>query len=112
STIAQQLVKNLFFTTHRNPLRKVFELTLAPAAVLILGRERLLELYLNEVEWGPGVYGAEAAAQYHYRTSAAQLGAGQAARPAAVLPGPRSHTPSQMDAYSAIILTRMGPARR
>jgi len=112
STIAQQLVKNLFFTTHRNPFRKVAELTLAPAAVVILGRERLLELYLNVVEWGPGVFGAEAAAQYHYRMSAAHLDADQAARLAAILPAPRTHKPSQMDDYSAIILARMPLAHR
>ncbi|MEI9813248.1 MAG: biosynthetic peptidoglycan transglycosylase [Acidobacteriota bacterium] len=66
STITQQLVKNLFFTTHRNPARKVFEYTLAPMANVILGKRRVLELYLNIVEWGPGVWGAEAAAMYHY----------------------------------------------
>jgi monofunctional biosynthetic peptidoglycan transglycosylase len=59
STITQQLVKNLFFTTHRNPLRKAFEYTLAPLADRILGKRRVLELYLNIVEWGPGVYGAK-----------------------------------------------------
>ena len=66
STITQQLVKNLFFTTHRNPVRKLAEYTLAPLADLILGKQRTLELYLNVVEWGPGVFGAEAAAQYHF----------------------------------------------
>jgi monofunctional glycosyltransferase len=111
STIAQQLVKNLFFTTHRNPVRKVFEVTLAPAAVLILGRDRLLELYLNVVEWGPGVFGAEAAAQYHYGMSAAHLDSEHAARLAAILPAPRLHKPSQMDDYSAIILARMAARR-
>src|SRR5512143_2493160 len=67
STIPQQLVKNLFFTTHRNPLRKALEDTVAPMAVMILGRNRVLELYLNVIEWGPGgVFGAEAAAEVHY----------------------------------------------
>jgi monofunctional glycosyltransferase len=112
STIPQQLVKNLFFTTHRNPIRKVFEFTLAPAAVLILGRDRLLELYLNVVEWGPGVFGAEAAAEYHYRMSAARLDSERAARLAAILPSPRTHKPSQMDGYSAIILARMAMIAR
>lgn len=107
STIPQQLVKNLFFTTHRNPVRKVFEYTLAPMAVVILGRPRLLELYLNVVEWGPDVFGAEAAAQYHYRTSAARLGREQAARLAACLPSPRRRRPDRMDRYSAQILDRM-----
>ena len=73
STIPQQLVKNLFFTTHRNPARKAFEYTLAPLADRILGKHRELELYLNIVEWGPGIWGAEAAAQYHYHKSAAKL---------------------------------------
>src|SRR5262249_48049753 len=64
STISQQLVKNLFFTTHRNPVRKAFEYTLVPPAEFILGKRRILELYLNVIEWGPGVWGAEAAAEY------------------------------------------------
>ena len=107
STITQQLVKNLFFTTHRNPVRKVFEYTLAPLAVLILGRDRVLELYLNVIEWGPGVYGAEAAAEYHYHTSAAALSREQAARLAAVLPSPRRRRPERMNQYSSIIQDRM-----
>jgi monofunctional biosynthetic peptidoglycan transglycosylase len=108
STITQQLVKNLFFTTHRNPVRKVFEYTITPLAELILGKQRILELYLNVVEWGPGgVYGAQAAAQYHYRTTADRLDREQAARLAACLPSPRHWKPAQMDDYSAVILTRM-----
>ena len=107
STITQQLVKNLFFTTHRNPVRKVFEYTLAPLAVLILGRDRVLELYLNVIEWGPGVYGAEAAARYHYHTSAAALNREQAARLAAILPSPRRRKPERMNQYSSIIQDRM-----
>jgi len=107
STIPQQLVKNLFFTTHRNPVRKAFEYTLAPMAVMILGRHRLLELYLNVIEWGPGVYGAEAAAEYHYHTSAATLNREQAARLAAIVPAPRRRKPERMNQYSAIIQERM-----
>ena len=108
STITQQLVKNLFFTTHRNPVRKAFEYTLAPLADWILGKQRTLELYLNVVEWGPGgVYGAESAAEYHYRTRAAQLDREQAARLAACLPSPRRWKPSQMNQYSGAILERM-----
>ncbi|MCU1335852.1 MAG: Monofunctional biosynthetic peptidoglycan transglycosylase [Bryobacterales bacterium] len=107
STIPQQLVKNLFFTTHRNPVRKAFEYTLAPMAVMILGRNRVLELYLNVIEWGPGVYGAEAAAVYHYRTSAAALSREQATRLAAILPSPRRRRPERMNQYSAIIQDRM-----
>jgi monofunctional biosynthetic peptidoglycan transglycosylase len=107
STITQQLVKNLFFTTHRNPVRKAFEYTLAPMADTILGKQRTLELYLNVVEWGPGVFGAEAAAQYHFRTSAARLSRDQAARLAAILPAPRRRKPARMNQYSAAIQTRM-----
>ena len=107
STIPQQLVKNLFFTTHRNPVRKAFEYTLAPMAVMILGRNRILELYLNVIEWGPGVYGAEAAAEYHYHTSATSLSREQSIRLAAIVPSPRRRKPERMNQYSAIIQDRM-----
>ena len=107
STITQQLVKNLFFTTHRNPVRKALEYTLAPMANVILGKRRVLELYLNVVEWGPGVWGAEAAAQYHYKTRAAALDRDQSARLAACLPSPLRRRPERMDDYSAIIHGRM-----
>lgn len=107
STITQQLVKNLFFTTHRNPARKVAEFGLAPAAELLLGKERILELYLNSVEWGPGVFGAEAAARYHYGVGAGALSREQAARMAACLPAPRRRRPGAMHQYGGIILERM-----
>jgi monofunctional glycosyltransferase len=107
STITQQLVKNLFFTTHRNPVRKVFEYTLTPLADRILGKQRILELYLNVIEWGPGVWGAEAASEYHYRIKASQLDRDQSARLAACLPSPRRWKPAQMSDYSARILDRM-----
>lgn len=111
STIPQQLVKNFFFTTHRNPLRKLLEYTLAPMADRILGKRRELELYLNVVEWGPGgVYGIEEGAKYHYHVSAARLNREQAARMAAILPAPRRWHPARMDDYSAIILARMEKA--
>lgn len=107
STITQQLVKNLFFTTHRNPIRKGFEYTLAPMADVILGKRRALELYLNIVEWGPGVWGAEAAAQFNYHTGAATLDRDQAARLAACLPSPRRYRPAMMNDFSASIEERM-----
>lgn len=107
STITQQLVKNLFFTTHRNPFRKLFEYSLAPMADAVLGKERTLELYLNVVEWGPGVYGAEEAARYHYGTSAAGLDRDRSARLAACLPLPLRRKPGRMNQYSAAILMRM-----
>ena len=107
STITQQLVKNLFFTTHRNPFRKVFEYTLAPMANVILGKPRVLELYLNIVEWGPGVWGAQAAAEYHYKTTATRLTREQSSRLAACLPNPRRRRPVAMNRYSSIIEGRM-----
>jgi monofunctional biosynthetic peptidoglycan transglycosylase len=107
STLTQQLVKNLFFGTGRSFLRKGAELTLVPVAELVLGKRRILELYLNIVEWGPGVYGAEAACRYHYRTSARNVGRQQAAQLAAILPAPRKRRPERMRIYSEIILIRM-----
>ncbi|MBK5291459.1 MAG: monofunctional biosynthetic peptidoglycan transglycosylase [Acidobacteriia bacterium] len=107
STITQQLVKNLFFTTHRSALRKIPEYALTPLAELLLGKQRILELYLNVIEWGPGVYGVEAASRHHYKTSASGLSREQAARLAAVIPDPRRRRPARMDDYSAEIQDRM-----
>lgn len=107
STITQQLVKNLFFGTERSFLRKGAEFTLVPVAELVLGKQRILELYLNEVEWGPAVYGADAASHYYYRIPASRIGEDQAARLAAILPSPLKRHPDRMDHYSAIILERM-----
>jgi monofunctional glycosyltransferase len=107
STLTQQLVKNLFLTTHSNALRKALEIPLVPPAEWILGKRRILELYLNVVEWGPGVYGAEAVACYHYGHAAAKLTREQAARLAAILPAPRRRKPARMHQYSATIEERM-----
>jgi monofunctional biosynthetic peptidoglycan transglycosylase len=107
STITQQLVKNLFLVTSRSWIRKAFEFALAPAAELLLNKRRILELYLNVIEWGPGVYGADAGAEYHYHTSAAHLSREQAARLAAVIPNPRHRKAARMTRYSNVILTRM-----
>lgn len=107
STITQQLVKNLFLSTHGGVLRKIVELSLAPLAEAILPKQRILELYLNAVEWGPGVYGAEAAAAFHFGVPAASLSREQAARLAACLPAPLSRRPQDMDRYAAAILARM-----
>lgn len=107
STISQQLVKNLFLTTSRSPVRKLLELTLVFPAEAILSKDRILEIYLNNIEWGPGVWGAEAAAQHHYGKSARQLSRAEAARLAACIPAPRSRKPGRMNDYSAIILERM-----
>jgi monofunctional biosynthetic peptidoglycan transglycosylase len=107
STITQQLVKNLFFGTGKSFLRKGVEATLVPIAEFALGKRRILELYLNVVEWGPGVYGAEAAARYHYSTGAGSVDRERAARLAAVLPAPLTRKPARMTKYSAVISTRM-----
>jgi monofunctional glycosyltransferase len=107
STITQQLVKNLFFTTSRSYLRKAIEFTLAPAAERVLSKPRILELYLNVIEWGPGVYGAEAASRTWYGVPAAKLNRDQAARLAAVIPSPLRRKPARMNAYAAEIQRRM-----
>jgi monofunctional glycosyltransferase len=107
STLTQQLVKNLFFGTGRSFLRKGAEFTLVPVAELVLGKRRILELYLNVVEWGPGVYGAESACRYYDETAARKIGRQQAAQLAAILPAPLKRRPERMNHYSAIILERM-----
>jgi monofunctional biosynthetic peptidoglycan transglycosylase len=107
STITQQLVKNLFFTTRRSAVRKVLEASLVWPAELILGKRRILELYLNVIEWGPGVYGAEAAARHYYGVPAASIGRERAARLAAILPNPLRRRPERMEAYAATIQARM-----
>ena len=107
STITQQLVKNLFLGTDRSILRKGAEFTLVPVAEFVLGKQRILELYLNVVEWGPGVYGAESASRYYYRTSARNIDRDKAARLAAILPLPLKRRPDRMNQYSAIIMERM-----
>jgi monofunctional glycosyltransferase len=107
STLTQQLVKNLFFGTGRSILRKGAEFTLVPVAELVLGKRRILELYLNEVEWGPGIYGADAACRAWYGTSARNVGREESARLAAILPAPLRRRPERMNRYSGLILDRM-----
>jgi monofunctional glycosyltransferase len=86
STITQQLVKNLFFGTGRSILRKGAEATLVPVAEFVLGKQRILEIYLNVVEWGPGIYGANAACRYYDGTAARTHESVQRAHPAADAP--------------------------
>ena len=107
STLTQQLVKNLFLGTSRSILRKGVEFTLVPVAEVVLGKRRILELYLNIVEWGPGIYGAESACHFYFRTSARDIGREQSAQLAAILPAPLKRRPERMNHYSAIILERM-----
>ncbi len=107
STITQQLVKNLFFGTGGSFFRKGAEFTLVPVAELVLGKQRILEIYLNVVEWGPGIYGAEAACLTWDGTPARHVGREQAARLAAILPAPLKRRPERMNHYSTVILKRM-----
>ena len=107
STITQQLVKNLFFGTNRSILRKGAEASLVPVAEFVLGKRRILEIYLNVVEWGPGIYGADSACHYYHGIPARNIRREPAARLAAILPGPLKRRPERMNSYSAIILRRM-----
>lgn len=99
STLTQQTVKNLFLWEGRNWLRKGLEGALAPLLELVWGKRRILEVYLNIVEFGPGVYGVEAASEYWYQRSAASLTSRQAARLAAVLPNPWRYRPNPPSPY-------------
>jgi monofunctional glycosyltransferase len=107
STITQQLVKNLFLTTERSFVRKGVEFSLVPMVEALLSKDRILELYLNVIEWGPGIYGAEAASESYYHVHASELNREQSARLAAVIPGPLKRKPTQMNEYSEEILDRM-----
>lgn len=89
STISQQLAKNLFLSTKRTPWRKGEEALITVMLENILSKKRILEIYLNVIEWGNGVFGAEAAARHYYKNSAANLSSGQAAKLAAIIPNPR-----------------------
>lgn len=95
STITMQTVKNLFLWNGRSWIRKGLELPLALYADLVLGKRRIMEIYLNIVEWDTGVYGAEAASRNHFGVSARQLSAAQSARLAAILPAPEARDPAR-----------------
>lgn len=115
STITQQLAKNLLLSGERNLLRKGQELVLALALEALLSKQRILEIYLNSVEWGDGVFGAEAAAQRYFKKSAAKLSPHEAARLAVMLPSPKFFETRQGSAYLAqrtsTIVARMGDVR-
>ncbi len=112
STITQQLAKNLFLSGERTLLRKGQELVLTLMLEALLSKERILEIYLNSVEWGEGVFGAEAASQHYYRKSAAKLGAFEAARLAVMLPRPKYFETRPNSGYlssrAGTIAARMG----
>jgi monofunctional biosynthetic peptidoglycan transglycosylase len=115
STITQQLAKNLFFSGERAWWRKAQEAAVAVMLETIMSKRRILEIYLNVIEWGDGVFGAEAAARYHYGTSAAGLTPEQAARLTAMVPSPRRYGPASDTAYlqrrTQTILARMNGAQ-
>jgi len=112
STITQQLAKNLFLGGERNLLRKAQELVLTWELEALLGKQRILEIYLNSVEWGEGVFGAEAAARRYFRVGAGALSAGQAAQLAVLLPAPKRFEKRSASPYvqsrAATIAARMG----
>ncbi len=111
STITTQLARCLYLGTERSVLRKIREIPLTVRLERALSKQRILELYLNVVEWGPGVFGAEAASRHHFGVSARDLTPAEAALLAAALPSPRRSTPARPSNYlrrrAAIILTRM-----
>lgn len=110
STISQQLAKNLFLSPSRSYLRKGEEALITFMMEMVLDKRRILEIYLNVVEWGEGVFGAEAAAQHYYRIGAARLGPEQAARLAVMLPNPRKYERQfgpRLQTQATRILTRM-----
>ena len=111
STISQQLAKNLFLSTKRTPWRKGEEALITVMLENILSKQRILEIYLNVIEWGNGVFGAEAASRHYYKTSAAKLSSAQAAKLAAMIPNPRFYdahkSPSYLNRRTATIQARM-----
>ena len=114
STISQQLARNLFLSREKSYVRKAQELVITSMLELWMDKERIFEIYLNSVEWGNGVYGAEAAAHYYYKTSASKLTAWQSARLAVMLPRPKYFDEHRGSGYlsqrAGVIAKRMGAA--
>lgn len=114
STISQQLAKNLFLSSKRTPWRKLQEAWITVMLEAVMDKERIFEIYLNVIEWGNGVFGAEAAARYYYRIPAARLGPSQAAKLAAMVTNPRYYDKKRNDTKllrkAAIIQRRMSYA--
>lgn len=114
STISQQLAKNLFLSTKRTPWRKLEEAAITIMLEAVMDKQRIFEIYLNIIEWGDGVFGAEAAARHYFHTSAGQLTAAQSAELAAMVPNPRYYdkhrnTPGLQRKIN-FLLGRMGDA--
>lgn len=111
STISQQLAKNLFLSGHRTPWRKAQEAVITFMLEKLMSKRRILEIYLNVIEWGEGVFGAEAASRHYFHGSARTLGASQAARLAAMIPNPRFYdvhrSTRYLNRHAATIQARM-----
>ena len=111
STITQQLAKNLFLSGERNIVRKTQELIITSMLEALLSKERILEIYLNHVEWGEGVFGAQAASEHYFKISANQLSIHQAARLAVMLPAPKRFEKRPQSAYingrASTVMARM-----
>jgi len=114
STISQQLARNLFLSTEKSYIRKGQELIITMMLELCMSKQRIFEIYLNSVEWGNGVYGAQAAAEHYYKTGANNLSVMQSARLAVMLPRPRFYDAHRNSLYlaqrSGVIAARMGAA--
>lgn len=114
STISQQLAKNLFLSADRTPWRKGQEALITVMIEQVMDKRRILEIYLNVIEWGDGVFGAEAAARHYYATSAASIGPEAAARLAAIVPNPRFYDRNRSSSWitrkTQVILARMPAA--
>lgn len=115
STISMQLTKNLFLSSNKSYLRKAEEIGMTYAMELMLPKEQILEIYLNSVEWGEGVFGAQAAAQHYFKTTADKLTPQQAAKLAVMLPAPKKYDLERKNSYLArranVILRRMRAAQ-
>ena len=111
STISQQLSKNLFLSGRRTPWRKLQEAAITVMIETVMSKQRILEIYLNVIEWGNGVFGAQAAAWHYYRTGASRLSVDQSAQLAAMVPNPRYYdrvrTTAALEKKAAIIRSRM-----
>jgi monofunctional biosynthetic peptidoglycan transglycosylase len=110
STIDQQLARNLFLSTAPSVVRKAMEFSIVPLGELVLPKRRILELYLNVVEWGPGIYGAEAAAETYYHQPARRISRQQALELASILPAPSRRRPGHTEWYVQRIDERMRQA--
>lgn len=114
STISQQLAKNLFLSSKRTPWRKAQEAVITVMLEQMMNKRRILEIYMNVIEWGNGIFGAEAASRHYYRSSAARLSAVQAAKLAAMVPNPRYYDQHRdargLQRKTGIILARMPSA--